>query len=279
MGAWSAIRRRLVVAAAVAGVGFCGHAPPVAASTGDELLPNLVTIGVQEDDLAVVRERGRTLLRFTTEVANRGAGPLEVFPSAGSSNCDGDGDPTNDRDTSQRLFGDGNANGAFDRGIDPVASERSFGCMQYHSAHEHWHVLDFAGYALRREPSGRRVASARKVGFCLSDDRLAFPAPSTPPGAVYPFGPPRSSGCDATATEGISVGWSDIYFLALPGQALPVEGLPPGRYCLIERADPDNLLTESDETDNVRRAGLRLRPGDLVVRLIDEPCRLGVSGR
>src|SRR4051794_4231570 len=76
--AWSAIRRRLVVAAAVAGVGFCGHAPPVAASTGDELLPNLVTIGVQEDDLAVVRERGRTLLRFTTEVANRGAGPLEV---------------------------------------------------------------------------------------------------------------------------------------------------------------------------------------------------------
>jgi Lysyl oxidase len=238
------------------------------------LLPNLITAPIQQDDVAITRESGRVLLRFTTEVANRGAGPLEVFPSAASSDCDGDGDPTNDRDTWQRVFADSNANGLYDRGVDAIGSERRFGCMRYHAEHQHWHVLDFAAYTLRSEPSGQRVARARKVGFCLSDDRLAFPAPATPPAATYPFGPPGSSGCDAAATEGISVGWSDIYFLALPGQALAVDGLPAGRYCLIERADPGDLLSESDEADNVRRVELALRPRDFAARRVDAACSL-----
>jgi lysyl oxidase len=237
------------------------------------LAPDLVVLPVQQDDLIVNPERGGLVLRFAAEIANLGNGPLEVSPSEASSDCDGDGDPANDRDTSQRMFADSNANGRFDRGTDAVYSERRFGCMRYHAAHEHWHVLDIASYVLRREPGRAGVAANRKVGYCLSDGRLAFPGRATPETAAYPFGPPGSEGCDAAATEGISVGWSDVYGLALPGQDLEITGLGRGGYCLVIRADPDGLLEEVDETDNVRRVHLRLRPNALLARKLQRPCR------
>jgi Lysyl oxidase len=237
------------------------------------LLPDLVVLPVQRDDLLAERYGDRILLRFSTEIANRGDGPLEVFPSPASNDCDGDGDPGDDRDTFQRVFADSNGNGLLDRGLDAVYSERRFGCMHFHAAHGHWHVLDIAAYELRREPQGKTVAGTRKVGFCLSDNRLAIPGERTPPAAVYPIRPVGSEGCDATATEGLSVGWADLYALGLPGQDLEISGLPRGRYCLILRADPRALLEESDELNDVRRVRLRLRPDVPDVRKLDGPCR------
>jgi lysyl oxidase len=239
-----------------------------------DLPPDLVTLAIQQDDLLLLREGERTVLRFSNEVGNHGNGPLEVFPSPGSLGCDGDADPYNDRDASQRVFADSNGNGGFERGIDGVAYERLFGCMRYHPAHNHWHVLDFASYELRREPTGKLFVRSRKVGFCLSDARLAFPSALTPPAATYPIGPPGAVGCDATATQGISPGWADIYLFALPGQELEVTGLPRGHYCLITRADPNGLLDELDEDNNVRRARLVLRPEKPTVRKLDGPCRV-----
>jgi hypothetical protein len=250
-----------------------GVASSAAAPGAATLAPDLVVLPVQQEDLLVSRERGEIVLRFTAEIANRGSGPLEVFPSAASSDCDSDGDHENDRDTSQRLFADSNANGTFDPGIDAVHSERRFGCMRFHPSHAHWHVLAMAAYELRREPGGAAVAANRKVGYCLGDNRLAFPGPETPPKAIYPFGPPGSMGCDAAATEGISVGWSDVYGLALPDQDLRITGLGRGRYCLVVRADPDRLLEESDEGDNVRRVALRLHPGAGLARKLRSRCR------
>jgi hypothetical protein len=237
------------------------------------LLPDLVVAPVQSDELLAERYGDRALLRFSTEIANRGTGPLEVFPSAASSDCDGDGDPADDRDTFQRVFADSNGNGVFDRGGDAVLAERPFGCMHYHAAHDHWHVLDIAAYELTREPTGKTVAGTRKVGFCLSDNRLAFPGASTPAAPVYPIGPPGSPGCDATSIEGLSVGWTDLYVLGLPGQDLEITGLPRGRYCLILRADPRGLLEESNEANDFRRVRLRLRPDVPAVRKLDGPCR------
>lgn len=249
-------------------------AAPGAGATAPALLPDLVVAPVQRDDLLAERYGDRTLLRFSTEIANRGSGPLEVFPSAAPSDCDGDGNPANDRDTSQRVFGDNDGDGVFDRGSDAVISERRFGCMRFHAAHDHWHVLDIAAYELAREPSGKTVAGTRKVGFCLSDNRLAFPGPATPATAVYPIGPPGSDGCDSTAIEGLSVGWTDLYALGLPGQDLEITGLARGRYCLIMRADPRGLLDDADEPNDVRRVHLRLRPDVPAVRKLDGPCRL-----
>ncbi len=146
--------------------------------------------------------------------------------------------------------------------------------MRYHPAHDHWHVLDIARYELRRESNGRLVESSRKVGFCLTDTRPGFAGPSTPAEPVYPLGTARPNGCDASSTQGISPGWVDLYSLAVPGQQLDVGGLRRGRYCLISRADPRGLITELDETNNVRRVRLALRPGKLVVRRLGARCRL-----
>jgi Lysyl oxidase len=276
VGAETKPRRRVAVAAvalslvlALAVPAAPGANPPAPGV----LLPDLVILPVQRDDLLAERYGGRTLLRFATEIANLGDGPLEVFPSAASSDCDGDGDPANDRDTSQRVFADSNGNGVLDRGADAVYSERRFGCMHFHAAHRHWHVLDVAAYELRREPQDKTVAGTRKVGFCLSDNRLAFPGERTPAAAVYPIGPPGSEGCDASATEGLSVGWADRYALGLPGQELEISGLARGRYCLILRADPRGLLEERDESNDVRRVRLQLRPDVPSVRKLGGPCR------
>ena len=239
-----------------------------------ELPPDLVTLAMQQEDLIVTAEHGRRLLRLSTEVANLGVGPLEVFPSAESANCDGDGDPANDRDASQRTFADTNGDGGFTRGLDGVETERRIGCMRYHLAHDHWHVLDFARYELRREPRGRLVAKRRKVGFCVGDNRVAFPErPGVSPAPAYPFGPPGTTGCTETATQGLSIGWADLYLFYVPGQELDVTAVKPGRYCLTTRADPRNLLAESNEGNNVRRTLVTLDPRRLSVQRLPGKCR------
>lgn len=237
------------------------------------LAPDLVTLAFGDEDMLIAVEEGKTLLRISNEVSNRGAGPLEVFPSVASQNCDGDGDATNDRDASQRTYADTDGSGLFERSIDGVDSERQFGCLRYHPLHDHWHVLDFAEYQLRSEPGGELAALTRKVGFCLGDNRLAFSGPTTPPTGTYPLNSGLEMGCDAAATQGLSVGYADIYPFYLAGQQLRISRLPPGRYCLISRVDPDDLLAETDETNNVRRTPIQLRPRKLSVRRLAGGCQ------
>jgi hypothetical protein len=146
--------------------------------------------------------------------------------------------------------------------------------MRYHPAHDHWHLLDVARYTLRRAATGRRAVDSRKVGFCLGDARLAFPGTLSPATAVYPVGSGTPTGCDATAIQGISVGWADLYSSTVPGQQLDVGRLPRGRYCLASRADPLDVIDELDEENNVRRTRLLLRPKRLSVRNLGG-CRRG----
>jgi len=275
----AAIKRAGLAAVALSasvGVAFLLATSPGAQAGGAAALPpDLVTLAIGREDLAVKAEEGRTLLRLSNEIANVGAGPLEVFPSAASTGCDGDADPGNDRAASQRLFADTNSSGAFERGSDAVASEERFGCLRYHASHEHWHTLGFARYELRRDPGGRLVRARRKVGFCIADFRVAHPTPGSPAEPHYPFGSGVERGCDEVATQGLSVGWADLYGFALPGQELDVEGLRRGRYCLISRADPRDLLAEANEGNNVRRVRIQLRPRQLEVRRLEAPCRTG----
>jgi hypothetical protein len=237
----------LAAAGAVAAVVFA----PGAAGGPAALTPDLITLAVEEEQIIVTEEGSKTLLRLTTEVANVGNGPLEVFPSAVSANCDDDGEP----------------------GADGVASEHRFGCMRYHAAHDHWHTLDFARYELRKDPSGKLVAGSRKVGFCLVDTRPVFPGPGTPQHPRYPFGSASPHvGCDQNATQGVSAGWADSYVFAVPGQQLDLTGLRRGHYCLISRADPLDLLDELNEENNVRRVRVALRPNRLSVRKLTGRC-------
>ncbi len=275
MQAREASRIRIAAAVAIVAATTAGLIAAVPPATGGPaaLTPDLVTLAIGEADLALERRGTRTLLRFTNEIANRADGPLEIFPAAGSANCDGDGDPVNDRDASQRLFADSNGSGAYEADADLVEAERRIGCMRYHPAHDHWHLLDVALYQLRDEATGAVAARSRKVGFCLTDTRLAFPGVGSPAEPRYPLGSANPSGCDPGSTQGISAGWADAYRLTLAGQGLDVSGLDRGRYCLSSTADPRGLLEELVEANNQRRVRISLRPRKLRVRKLAGPCR------
>jgi hypothetical protein len=185
--------------------------------------------------------------------------------------CDGDGNPANDRDTYQRIFLDSNADNVFDREQDLESHDRLFGCERYHPAHDHWHLLDFSRYKLVRERTGRTVVRSNKIGFCVVDTDHRFASlPGSPLEAYYPAG---SEDCDRDSVDGISVGWADSYGYFLPGQQLNVTGLRRGRYCLVSTADPHNLLRESDDSNNAHRASIALHPAKQTVERLPGHCR------
>ena len=269
---WLATGVALACAATIALIGAIAPAGAGPAA----LRPDLVTIPFAQEDLAMQQDGERTLLRLSNEIANRGGGPLEISPSASSQNCDGDGNTENNRDANQRIYADGDANGIFDPTVDPVGFERALGCMQYHPAHDHWHVLDFSRYALRSQSGRKRTVRSNKVGFCVVDSRRAFPGAGSPAEPRYPTGSPaelEQSGCQPAETQGLSPGWADTYQFNLPGQELDVSDLPPGRYCLTSKADPRDLIKEREEDNNATRVKLALQPQERQVLALDRPCR------
>ena len=50
--------------------------------------------------------------------------------------------------------------------------------------------------------------------------------------------------------QGITSGWMDIYDWYLPDQYMEVSGVPDGVYLLQTEADPDQLLTEANRSNN-----------------------------
>lgn len=138
--------------------------------------------------------------------------------------------------------------------------------------HEHWHLLRFERYELRRP--GRKIARRkdRKTGFCLGDRYRARGRhlPARPAKPVY------TSRCGLGATgrlrlvEGISVGYGDDYKANLEGQSLPLGGLEAGRYLLVHRVNAGRRLRESDYGNNAASLllALRWRGGEPRVRVL-----------
>jgi hypothetical protein len=236
---------RLAIALIALAVPFLVAAAPAgsaaSARRASKLLPDLQTM--RPVAFVIQWEGAQKLLRFANEVGNANTGPLEVYPRSGD--CDGDGDPTNDRFAYQRLFRDSNRNGTFDRATDLPTKPILVGCFEFHLEHNHWHFEDFAKYQLKRMTDGKIVRQADKVSFCIVDTARRFPdVPGSPAQPYY-------ASCDADATTGLSPGWSDIYGSYLDGQELDITSLPDGDYCLISTADPSGLLRESDDLNNV----------------------------
>ena len=249
----------------------------VALADSTPLPPNLRTLRPGELQLNH-RPNGHDVLRFSNSVVNRGAGPLELAPhgAIGGDDCHGDGSvdidgdnvpDDNDQLVDQVIYADTNDSGAFDRD-DAEVERQPAGCHYYHPAHHHWHYDDFAKYQLNPLAGGAPVTAARKISFCLVDTIHPAPALAGSPTDPYYTG----SGCaEQLGVTGISVGWGDIYVYALPGQRLNVTGVPPGNYCLLSTADPDDKLLESDNGDNSRGVAVHLNPSAGKLRQLG-PC-------
>ena len=127
--------------------------------------------------------------------------------------------------------------------------------------HQHWHLVGFDHYELRRAGENGVLVSDRKTGFCLGDRYLATNRllPGMPRYKVY------RSRCGLGQTglrsirEGISVGYGDDYKAFLEYQDLPLTGLDDGQYVLVHRVNADGGLRELTEANNAASLLLDIR--------------------
>ena len=137
------------------------------------------------------------------------------------------------------------------------------GSLEYvaERTHEHWHLLRFMVYELRRASDFELVRPDRKTGFCLGDRYETDVTTALP---NEPGDPSYTTDCGGgeagllSVEEGISVGYGDDYKFWRDGQYIDVTGLPPGRYVLVHRVNPNRRLLESDYANNASSALLSI---------------------
>jgi len=191
------------------------------------------------------RARGGYRLGFSSAARNVGDGPLTVSGRRRA------GTPTM---TVDQLIEQEDA---------PTAVVEGVGRMRYVRSpdHEHWHLLGFERYELRRAGAKAGLVTDRKTGFCLGDRYRVRgrELPARPPEPVYT----GRCGLERTAllrlTVGISVGYGDDYDPNLEGQSLRLTGLDAGRYRLVHRVNVDRRLRESSYANNASSLLIRLR--------------------
>ena len=241
-------RLALCVAIVVSGIAASVAAGVGQGGAGRQLLPDLDTKTPFSVTAATVERADGThaLLGFASEAFNVGEGPLIVAGDRGSVE-----EPT--MAATQVIR---HANGS----ESEVAGVGRFEYVE-DPTHDHWHLLPFMRYELRRPSSFKLVVRDRKTGFCLGDRINADPDTALP---NEPENPVYRSNCGLgerqwrEIEEGISVGWSDVYEPWRDGQYIDVTGLAPGKYVLVHRVNPGRRLVESNYANNASSVLLRL---------------------
>ena len=158
-------RPAAAAAAAVAAAAYtAGAFAPAAASdtSAKPLLPDLVQASPTRLDGRTVRTAGgiRFRLGFASAVYNAGSGPLEVVGTRRSRST-----PTM---TATQLVRRSNGS---------VLRVANVGRLRYvrSETHQHWHLLGFEQYELRRASDGKILRRDKKTGFYLGDRYDAYP--------------------------------------------------------------------------------------------------------
>ena len=223
------------------------------------LLPDLVSY-VHEYSVAevVATPDGAEFfaLRFAGFVTNLGDGPLDL---RGNPQLADDADLTSHDVWQRALTIDGDWVNLIKPPID----------FEVDDGHDHFHVMGIVEYSLWDTSGTVEISSGAKIGFCLIDvverpDLHANPGPKRheqwdPDNYYCQSGRPRAK----ILHMGVSEGWQDIYSFSETFQWIDVSDVQPGYYRIGQRADPDNVIVESDETNNelVLTQRLQVVPG------------------
>jgi len=217
-----------------------------AAQVPVDLLPDIITNPTALTDTNIVGnvEEGRIHLRLSNATPNIGDGPLEIFGVELK-------DHAGEEETipvMQRIYRS-----------DASFYDRESGLFEYHPTHHHIHLQDWSRYRLREilpnDGVGGVVGESEKTSFCLLDSRVYD---KTLPGAPAS---PVFRNCDQ-GTQGISVGYEDLYDKSLPDQWIDITDVPNGEYWLESEADAGDVILEKDETNNVARVKVLIDKGD-----------------
>ena len=195
-------------------------------------------------DLTIQKRGSRYLLGFTSASDNVGLGPLSIVASRPSRAV-----PTMRATQRVRVAGGG------------VRTYPEIGSLRFTVAppHEHWHLLDFQRYELRRASDHALVVRDRKSGFCLADHwaQVRGFVPGKPSRPVFLSNCRQHEPQALTVSEGTSVGYTDRYPAFFHGQNLDVTHVPAGIYVLVHRTNPSLRLRELRYDNNA--ASLRIR--------------------
>jgi hypothetical protein len=192
-----------------------------------------------------IQEPGHTLVRFDTVLENVSTSPnarLDLYRTAA-------GQPTE-----QKVWGLDDRLDTPNPDAAPVDQSNSIALPDADRffyfpkpGHFHFHFPHAADYQLTTA-SGQVIADSPKnaVGFCLFD--------SYSQGGVFAQDPCHAGEPDYTGPirMGISPGSGDLYFAGLTDQWVDVTDVMPGDYQIKATADPDNVIRESDDDDNVK---------------------------
>lgn len=195
-----------------------------AASSAQELKPNLVALPASEFAMTTDASTGAPKLVFASTSWNNGSGPLELV--AGATGIAG-------QDVYQRVY---NSDGTFQYYLA--------GTFQFHPDHQHFHFENYSLYTLKLvgSPGGSQKQSS-KTSFCVIDTtKVNTSLPGAPSQPVY-------TACNSTV-QGMSVGWGDRYGPTLAGQSFDLSGSSDGDYDLTVLVDPQARLLETSESDN-----------------------------
>jgi hypothetical protein len=208
---------------------------------------------------------GRLLLRATSSIDNRGTGPLELRVHRTAGYGTRVYQAIRDRrgrvhifKTAAELVFKHVSGQRFEYGNVGAASYWKF---KHAAAFQLWSI-DAHGHALRL------VRRGPKVDYCLRDLIRTRSSPRSPLEAVYP----ACSQDSAMRHDvlGTSVGWSDVYPYSYPEQWIDVTGLR-GRFAYVQIADPDHLLLESSNRDNVSETYVALPSGRVLGTRVGVP--------
>jgi hypothetical protein len=206
---------------------------------------------------------GRTLLWFPTAINNQGSGPgigisgrpgIDPIPSGApiTSWLNPDGSQA----VLQPIY-------EFNGSSYVLSHYRNAGAFTYHAGHSHFHYDGYNDYRLRHNVGGQPGAYVQrpdgteiigeKIGFCLINVGSSFTmengqSSTSLPGYNAPGQP--STGCGFT--QGVHVGKYDQYGAGTSGQWLDVTGVPNGNYFLEITVDGENVMEETNETNNTK---------------------------
>jgi Lysyl oxidase len=222
-------------------------------SASTEALPDLKAL--RPIDISITTtSSGQRQLRFSSRVANAGAGPFQLQGSRGSTS-----DPDMTTVTQQII----NTDGTLSRNVTTAASMYFAG-----DGHTHWHVRDLETYELVRTDNGVKVGTGEKHGFCFFDiAKYNLSLPGAPQSPVYKA---CGGASDLSVTMGLSVGWADRYGYKLPDQYIDITGLAAGRYRLIYTADAQDWFIESSPNNN--RSCVTLQLDRSSAKVVDYRC-------
>ncbi|XP_061832272.2 lysyl oxidase-like 5a [Nerophis lumbriciformis] len=115
---------------------------------------------------------------------------------------------------------------------------------EWHSCHQHYHSMEaFSNYELLDPSTGRKVSEGHKASFCLEDTSCDR-------------GVRRRFACTAH-TQGLSPSCYDTYHANIDCQWIDITDVPPGNYTLQVTVNPNQLVQESDFSNNVAQCDIR----------------------